>query len=55
MYDSAFTGSTFLVDSAATPSALDLVIENLDQPGDQGVALFTICLVAVPATGRLSR
>ncbi|MFI5617299.1 hypothetical protein [Streptomyces sp. NPDC051567] len=55
MYDSAPTTSTFLVDSAVSPSALDLVIENLDQPGDQGVALFTVCLVTAPVAGRLSR
>ncbi|MFB6613151.1 hypothetical protein ACIGFK_34810 [Streptomyces sp. NPDC085524] len=55
MNDFACTDAARLVDSAAVPFMHDLVIENLDHPGDQGVALFTVCVVAVPAAGRLPR
>ncbi|WP_181768940.1 hypothetical protein [Streptomyces albidus (ex Kaewkla and Franco 2022)] len=28
-----------------------LVIENLDAPWEQGAALFTVCILALPAAG----
>ncbi|WP_175408022.1 hypothetical protein [Streptomyces sp. TRM64462] len=54
MYDLIPATATRNAESAADghAPAHPLIIEDLDGSGDHGVALFTVCVVAAPATGR---